>query len=115
MKQFIYLAFSTGALVGMIGMSCPALAQDLTRHDVTQAATGMKFSQRGKIESVDVKRGEIVLNGRSYRLPPDARVYGPSGGLVSHEALRKGIFVEFNTAARGTSFVIGEIGLIQAN
>jgi hypothetical protein len=70
----------------------------------------MKFSERGTIDSVSVKEGKIVMNGRSYKLSPETRVLGPTGGLLPHEALRKGIFVAFNTAVRGD--VVSEIWII---
>lgn len=109
--KHLQVIFSTGMLIGLICLQ-PTFAEGLTRPGGAQPPSAMKFSERGKIDSVNVKEDKIVVNGRSYVLSPETRVLGPTGGFIPHEALRKGIFVAFNTSARGTSYIVSEIWII---
>lgn len=107
----LQVVLSAGVLIGMMCLQ-PAFAEELMRPGGAQSPSAMKFSERGKIDSVNVKEDKIVLNGRSYRLSRGTRVYGPKGGLIPREALRKGIFVAFNTSVQGSSYIVSEIWII---
>lgn len=99
MKHF-QIVFSAVALIGMMCLQ-PIFAEGLSHPGGAQPLSTMKFSERGKIDSVNAKDGKIVVNGRSYKLSPETRVLGPMGDLLPHEALRKGIFIAFNVAVGG--------------
>ncbi|MHB8727925.1 MAG: hypothetical protein ACYC9K_02690 [Sulfuricaulis sp.] len=118
MKHFIHFALGTGALIGMLyqqpvsAMTISGIAGNGGQQDAT-AAPAMQFTERGNIDSINVKEGQIVLNGRSYKLAHGARVYGP-GGLMSQRALRTGMTVEFNTTVHGTTYFVSEIRIAPA-
>lgn len=62
-----------------------------------------KFSYRGKVESINVNDGRLVVNRNSYQLSASTRVYGPTGEPISLDSVRSGIFIAFNTLAHGNS------------
>lgn len=107
--KHLQILLSTGMLIGLMCLQ-PTFAEGLAFPGNAAGPFSMKFSENGKINSVDASKATIVLDGRSYTLSPETRVLGPRGGLLPHEALRKGIFVAFNTAAGGA--VISEIWII---
>jgi hypothetical protein len=51
-----------------------------------------------KIDRIDIKQGEVVVNDRLFKLSPNLQVYSASGILVPPSSLRKGMAIKFNDA-----------------
>lgn len=102
------LVLATGIVVAMtflqpLGMGGLAQARD-TPPPMTM------FNHQGKVESVNIKEGRLVVNRNSYQVSASTRVYGPTGEPVPLDSIRKGIYIAFNTVGHGNS--ISEVRII---
>jgi hypothetical protein len=55
--------------------------------------------EEGKIDRVDIKRGEIIIGDSYFVLPISVRVYALNGAPASASSLRKGMTIGYSTAA----------------
>ncbi len=68
-----------------------------------------------KIDRIDIKEGEIVVNDRLFKLSPNLRVYSANGMLVPPSSLRKGMGIMFNDAKGNLSYpAVSEIRITAA-
>lgn len=102
------LMLATGAVVAM------ALLQLLGASGLAQAENAPSpaltaFSHQGKVESLNIKEGRLVVNRNSYQVSASTRVYGPTGEPVPLDNIRKGISIAFNA---GHGSYISEVRII---
>lgn len=98
------LVLATGIVVAMtflqpLGMGGLAQARDTPPPPMTM------FNHQGKVESVNIKEGRLVVNRNSYQVSASTRVYGPTGEPAPLDSIRKGIFIAFNTVGSSISEV----------
>jgi hypothetical protein len=65
------------------------------------------------IQSLDLRAGQILIDGRAYRLAPTLKVYAPNGRQVDPVILQRERHIRFTTTP-GTA-VVTEIHIVQAD
>lgn len=107
--KHLRIALGMGSLIGMTILQ-PIFTEGLARAETTPPPSATKFSHQGHVDTISAKESRLVVNRNSYQISANVRVYGPTGGLIALESIRKGIFIAFNTSAQGNS--ISEIWII---
>lgn len=107
--KHLRIALGMGSLIGITALQ-PIFAEGLARAETTPPPSATKFSHQGHVDAISAKEGRLVVNRNSYQISANARVYGPTGGLIPLDGVRKGIFIAFNTSAQGNS--VSEIWII---
>ncbi len=86
MKQTNYMILGVAILVGVLALGPAVAAQPASLDDT------------GKIDRVNVERGEIVLDDSYYVLAGRLRVYASNRAPVSATVLKKGMTIGYITA-----------------
>ena len=80
-------------------------------------AAESRFSERGRIDGVDLKDGFLVIDDSQFRLTSATRVYTPTGSLGAPQQIRKGMTIRFTRVrpAGPGKPVISEIWITPGN
>ena len=84
---------------------------------LSPAAAESRFSERGRIDGVDLKGGFLVIDDSQFRLTSTTRVYTPTGLLGAPQQIRKGMTIRFTRVrpAGPGKPVISEIWIAPGN
>ena len=95
MKSIIYTVLGVGLMAGMFAVSLPVHSADSSTPEDERYSS--RFAESGKIDSINLKKGKIVVNDELFLLSKNARVYTIGGppGLLS--MLKQGARIAFNT------------------
>lgn len=63
------------------------------------AASAARFSETGKIDSVDILAARIIVADGLFKLPSTVSIYTNSGKRGSLSMLKKGVRIAFNIAS----------------
>ena len=112
MKSIIYTVLGVGLMAGMFAPPPTLSAEPPPPPDSRYAD---RFDKSGKIDSINLKKGEIVVNDELFLLSKNARVYtiGGTPGLLN--MLKQGARIAFNTTQQGNRgyLTVIEILMIQ--
>jgi hypothetical protein len=105
MKYIVYVLF--GVIV---------LAATLPSAIVASAAPARLLfaapSENGKIERLDLKAGELVIDDTLFKLSTSVAVYTDRGFQTTADSLRKGMRVAFNVAEDGGARFVSAIWIL---
>jgi len=93
MKPLFYF-FILGAAYLMSWPSQTSAAEPAT----PPAASAARFSEKGKIDSVNILAGRIIVADGLFKLPSTVSIYTGSGKGGSLGMLKKGVRIAFNIA-----------------
>lgn len=98
MKSIIYTVLGVGLITGVCAAP-PAFSAD-PPPTTSDERYSSRFAESGRIDSINSKKGKIVVDDRLFLLSNNARVYTTGGtpGLLS--MLKQGTRIAFNTAQR---------------
>lgn len=57
-----------------------------------------RFTESGRIERVDLKHHELVIDDSARKLASDIKIYAANGDTIALESLKRGMNIAFNIA-----------------
>ena len=94
MKYIVYFLF--GATLFAVTLPSAPVASAASARQLFAAP-----SENGKIERLDLKAGELVIDDTLFKLSANVTVYTSGGFQTTANSLRKGMRVAFNVAEDG--------------